>query len=340
MRRYFGALLVLHGLAHAGAGMWASTLAPTWIVSPLWWLATVGFVLAGLGLLGAPRFEVHWRPIAVAAALASLGLLAVERSLVSVAGMLVDAVVLLDSIPPVRQRMTRLLGMPLHPQRRPLPRSGTIVFAVLLAYVAAVVALRGWFTRWGSTAAERALVLPGDSLVPDARYRIDHAVTIHAAADSVWPWLAQIGQDRGGFYSYTWLERAVGDPVTNAERIVPEWQHIAPGDLVRSVPRGYLFGLLGDSTGWRVAEVAPGRALVLEGWGAFVLRPIDDSTTRFIVRTRGPGTPSFVGVPLAPLGLLVFEPAHFIMQRGMMLGIKERAERGRDRRTGVALRAP
>jgi hypothetical protein len=75
---------------------------------------------------------------------------------------------------------------------------------------------------------------------------------------------------------------------------------------------------------------------VLQGWGAFVLHPVDDSTTRLIVRTRGEGKPSLAAVAIAPAGLLVLEPAHFIMQRGMLLGIKQRAEGGRTPARGGA----
>ena len=84
---------------------------------------------------------------------------------------------------------------------------------------------------------------------------------------------------------------------------------------------------LGRDIGWRVSGVVPGRLLALEGWGTFVLQPVDDSTMRLFVRTRGGGEPTLAGVALAPLGMLVFEPAHFIMQRGMLLGIRDRAER-------------
>jgi hypothetical protein len=142
----------------------------------------------------------------------------------------------------------------------------------------------------------------------------------------VWPWLAQIGQDRGGFYSYAWLERLFGARIRNASDIRAEWQIVAPGEFVRAVQPGYLGGLLGDSLGWRVTHVEPARALILENWGAFVLRPVDSATTRLIVRTRGDGAPSFLGVLLGPVEVFVFEPAHFIMQRGMLRGIRDRAE--------------
>lgn len=130
-------------------------------------------------------------------------------------------------------------------------------------------------------------------------------------------------KDRAGFYSYDWLERLFGDDVRNADRIHPEWQTLREGDLVRAAQPGYFGGLFGRDIGWRVARLEPGCVLVLDGWGAFILQPIDGGT-RFTVRTPGAGEPN---VLLAPLGLLLFEPAHFIMERRMLLGVKERAER-------------
>jgi hypothetical protein len=75
-----------------------------------------------------------------------------------------------------------------------------------------------------------------------------------------------------------------------------------------------------------VSAIVPGRAIILENWGAFVLHPVDQETTRFFVRTRGDGRPSFAAVVLGPINVFVFEPAHFIMQRRMMLGVRDRAE--------------
>jgi hypothetical protein len=299
------------------------------MITTLWLIATTGFVLAGAGLLGVPRLDVRWRPLAAVAAAASLALLALFWHPVLMIGAAVDGAILVDCIPFAHAIVARRVGLPIHPARHRLARPLTLLVLLLAVYPTGLILLRPWLTRWGSSADERSTSLPGDALA-DARYRIDHAVTIHASADAVWPWLAQIGQDRAGFYSYDWLERLIGDPIYNADRILPEWQRITRGDLVRAAPPDYLGGRLGRNLGWRVVEIVPGRALVLEGWGAFVLRPIDDSTTRLIVRTRGGGTPSFAAVALAPVGLMVFEPAHFIMQRGMLLGIKKRAERAWD----------
>jgi hypothetical protein len=151
-------------------------------------------------------------------------------------------------------------------------------------------------------------------------------VRINAPSEIVWPWLVQMGQDRGGFYSYDWLERAFGDDIHNADRIVPEWQRLEVGDLVRAVQPSFLGGVLGREVGWRVVRIEPGHALVLRNWGSFVVHRLDDHTSILHVRTRGDGRPSLAAVPFAPIGLLLFEPAHFIMERGMLLGIKERAE--------------
>ena len=117
----------------------------------------------------------------------------------------------------------------------------------------------------------------------------------------------------------------MGDPVTNADRVHPEWQGVAAGDTIRATPADYLGGRFG-TLGWRVTGVVPGRALILENWGAFVLQPIDSSSTRLFVRTRGDGKASIRAWALGPLNVFLFEPAHFIMQRGMLRGIRDRAE--------------
>jgi hypothetical protein len=326
MRRLLGSLLVLHGFAHAAAGIWATPVGPTWFVTLLWWLAMVGFVAAGAGLIGVPKLDELWLPIATTAAAASILLIARYPTPATLVGSAIDGAVLLGAIPMVREIVLRDIGIPLHPPRRHLARLGTTIAVLVLCYASGLLLLRPWHMRWGVTRAELAMQLPGDELVSASGYRIDHGITIHAPADSVWPWLAQIGQDRGGFYSYSWLERLVGDPVHNADRIVPEWQSIQIGDLVRAAPPDYLGGVFGRDLGWRVREIVPRRALVLDGWGAFAVVPVDDSTSRLLVRTRGEGKLTLASVPLSAFSLLVFEPAHFIMERGMLRGIKHRAE--------------
>lgn len=331
----FGILLVLHALAHANAGMRAAdtTASPVlaaigapaewrlWIATLLWAAATVAFVVGGAALLGIRLPGPRWFAWVATGATASLLLAALYAPPTMGTGILVTATILAVAVAAVRREIP--LDAP--PGRRTRgARVAAALAVVAVAYVGAAIVARPWMLRWGSTAAERAAALPGDALVPTPHYRIDHAVTVRAPADAVWPWLAQVGQDRAGFYSYDRLERLVGARIRNVDSIVPAWQHRAVGDLVRAVPPDWLGGRFGRDLGWRVRLFEPGRALYLDGWGAFVVVPVDAHTTRVVVRTRGAGAPD---VLLAPLGTFVFEPAHFVMERGMLLGIKRRAER-------------
>jgi hypothetical protein len=192
-----------------------------------------------------------------------------------------------------------------------------------LAYTTGVVLLRPWQRDWGSTAAEQAMPLPGDAFAGARERAGDRAIVIDAPADRVWPWLLQLGEDRAGFYSYTSLENLFGLHIVNAESIHPEWQSLAAGDFVRAVPPGWLGGLFGDRIGWEVDHVDPTRHVLALRYWIFRLESIEDTSSRLHIRTHAGDAP----LPIAPLLLLSFEPAHFIMERAMLKGIKERAER-------------
>jgi hypothetical protein len=141
----------------------------------------------------------------------------------------------------------------------------------------------------------------------------------------VWAWLVQLGQDRAGFYSYDWLERAIGADVHNVLDIRTEWQTRQEGDVVPAAQRGYLRTFFPNGAGWTVKYLAPGQALVLEDWGAFVLLPTAEGDTRFIIRS----TIGHRNLPVwaSALNMMTFQLPHFIMQRRMMLTIKRVAER-------------
>jgi hypothetical protein len=180
--------------------------------------------------------------------------------------------------------------------------------ALTAAYVFLV---RPWHLQWGAEAGELDRPLPGDELLPATGTDILHAITIGAPPEKVWPWIAQIGQDRGGFYSYEWLENLAGCRMENAEAIHPEWQHREPGEVLFMHPSG----------GLPVTLFEPGRALGIQNWGTIVLEPVGGGRTRLLVRGRMPG-----GLLAAAYAALLELP-HFIMERRMLLGIKERAER-------------
>lgn len=188
---------------------------------------------------------------------------------------------------------------------------------VLLLVAAYLAVIHPWMVNWGSTATERQMALPGDELHPVLTGHSTQAITIHAPSDVVWQWLVQIGQDRAGFYTYTWLENLVGADIHNANEIHPEWQTLVVGDMWRVVPPDYL-GDVGKDAGFRVLFSEPGHALVLEVMGAFVLVPVDENTTRLLV--RGEAAPANV------MMRMVVEPIVFTMVRPMLLGLKARAE--------------
>ena len=198
-------------------------------------------------------------------------------------------------------------------RREGLPRllRPLVVLGATLPW-AYMLLIRPWLLRWGATEEEVEKPLPGDELVPEPRHQSTRAITVNAPVEQVWPWLAQVGQDRGGFYSYEWLENLSGAHIRSADRIRPEWQHREEGDVVRTSP----------SFGFKVEAFEPGRAMVLEHWGAFCVEPIGEKSTRVILRTRAPR--GLGGVFYHPL---VGEFPHFVMERGMLKGIKRRAER-------------
>ena len=296
MRLLIGVLLILHGLAHAGAGMWAA--GPVWLVTILWWLATMLYVSAGLGVLGFRPYESKTVELAFAALIPSGLLLGSFIGWFIVFGIALDFILLLPVIA-LRDRTEPLATKPLVYRST----AATVIAFGFVGYASATILLR------------------------PAAMRVSSRITIAAPADSVWPWVAQIGQDRAGFYSYDVLERMFGVRIRNADSIVPAWQQRQVGELVRCCQPGYLGGIFGDTLGWRVDSIEPGRLIALENWGAFVVTPIDSTTSRFHVRQRNAGPPTFVGNLIAPVGWLIFEPAHFIMQRGMLRGVKARAER-------------
>ena len=93
--------------------------------------------------------------------------------------------------------------------------------------------IRRWMNRWGATPSDLARVMAGDSLLADWTYSGTTAVTVNAAPEHIWPWLVQIGYQRGGLYSYDWLDRLFGYlDRPSATSILPEFQHLAVGDAI------------------------------------------------------------------------------------------------------------
>ena len=190
------------------------------------------------------------------------------------------------------------------------------VLFVLLLVAIYWMGIHPWMKNWGSTAAEQQMVLPGDNLLTHTG-QSTWAITINAPADVVWQWLVQIGQDHAGFYSYDWLANLTGADIHSANEIHPEWQHLTVGDGWRTVPADYLWGV-GKNAQSPVLMIEPGHVLILEMFGAHIIVPIDEHTSRLIV--RGESGPANV------MAIMVADPIVFTMERRMLLGLKARAE--------------
>jgi hypothetical protein len=180
--------------------------------------------------------------------------------------------------------------------------------------------LSRWCRTWGATKAELQRTMLGDTQVTLPGYEATLGVTIDAAPMAIWPWLVQMGYRRGGLYSYDWLDRLFGyldNP--SADRILPEWQHLAVGD---EIP-------IGRKGGFPVRAIEPFRSLVMAGYDRDVewsweleLRPLGDGRTRLVSRNRLWVRPTL----RSKLTMFPMEPAAFLMTRRMLLGIKQRAE--------------
>jgi hypothetical protein len=193
------------------------------------------------------------------------------------------------------------------------------VRSAVLAVVAAVLyaqVVRPRILGWGATSQEAAGRLPGDELLADADGVATRAITIEAPASAVWPWLAQMGPaPRGGAYTYDWIENLLGLGFHSVDRVLPEYQHPQVGE-------GFELG----ANEMRFAIVEPERVLATRSadgnwvW-AFVLDE-RDGKTRLISRNR-------FRLPRLRdrIGMIPMEPASVVMERKMLHGIRERAER-------------
>ncbi|MGX9672830.1 SRPBCC family protein [Mycobacterium sp. HM-7] len=193
---------------------------------------------------------------------------------------------------------------------------------------ALLYAARRYYRNWGTTKEECGRRLPGDELVRSPALQSTEGILIDAPVSVVWAWLVQLGQDRAGFYTYEALESLLSRDYHGDHAIRPDWQRLGPGDPIRLAAPGWL-GRRGGVL-LRVAHIVDRQSIVLRGtppefpWDAvwsLHLEPHWDDQCRLLVRTRAglrhPGQ-VFVTEAAGPLVSLTV--------RGMLLGIKERAE--------------
>jgi len=216
------------------------------------------------------------------------------------------------------------LAGPLPSREGPVRRRYATGVTAIAAAVTYILFARPRHLRWGASGQECDASLPGDDLIVTPDLTATRAITVRASADQVWPWIAQLGQGRGGFYSYDFLENLAGCDIHSADHIIPGWQDIKIGDEVKLAP----------AVGLDVVALEPGRSLVLRGgvamgttpppydftW-AWVLHDEPDGTSRLLLRERYAYT--------RPWARFLVEPAEaisFVMSQKMLRGIRDRAE--------------
>lgn len=184
--------------------------------------------------------------------------------------------------------------------------------------------------QWGTVGTEATDPLPGDDLVPHPKWSYTLGVGINAPPEAVWPWIAQIGQGRGGFYTYQTLENMVGCRIINTTEILAEHQHPAVGEGI------YLHW---DAPPLRIEVVDPPNALVLFGspadladddtWGVstwqFVVKAGADGGSRLLTRGRYDYAPNWKSRLI--FGRFPMEVITYVMSRKMMLEMKRLADR-------------
>lgn len=196
---------------------------------------------------------------------------------------------------------------------------------------------RSHFRFWGATQADKQRTLPGDERVPNPIVLTTMAITINAAASEVWPWIAQLGQERGGMYSYELLENLARCQMRNADRVVPEWE-MQVGDQMCMGPQGYpvnqvialergrwlLMAGADLKTGIAAPLPQPGQTDYVNYTWVLYLDERPDGTTRLISRTRLDYAPRTFGFKL--IWEVFTDPIGCVMTRKLLLTIKQRVE--------------
>lgn len=184
----------------------------------------------------------------------------------------------------------------------------------------------GWVNSqiptWGSTTAETKLTLPGDEQAATADIIWNHALTIQASPADIYPWLVQIGDSRAAFYSITFIENlfcmTTGEcHYVNADRIHEEWQNPPRGE--QGIIINYM--VIQDYQPDEFVLAKNTAALPLQWTWLWYIQPLDENSSRLIVRHR-------IDAPDdVPMGIFnVIMNSGYVMEKAMMLGIRERAE--------------
>ena len=202
-------------------------------------------------------------------------------------------------------------------------KSSSIAAGTALAASGGIIAypllFRRWCLTWGARPGEVLMKLPGDELLADAGLVSTRAVTIDAPPAAIWPWLVQMGSGRGGAYTYDWIENLLGLHMHSARQVLPQFQNLQVGDELPLGPSRPIMRV-------EVCDAERTLAVRIEdgNWVWIFALVAEDGQTRLISRNRIAARGGWLPVRL--FNLLVMEPGSLIMERKMLLGIKQRAE--------------
>lgn len=175
----------------------------------------------------------------------------------------------------------------------------------------------------GASPAEAARPLPGDDVVPDADVVMDRAFTVDAAPAEVWPWLAQLGKQRAGWYLPGPVERLVPEPRRAARVLLPEHVDLSVGDVVPD------YG--GPHETFEVVSVDPPHSLVYRsrrGRGGRVAVSWAITLAPYGERTRVQLRLRLGGLRRPWLAATVGEAFDLLTIAGMAAGLRERLQQG------------
>jgi hypothetical protein len=203
----------------------------------------------------------------------------------------------------------------------PMQIAGLIVGSVAVGAGLYVAIVGPWQRRWGATHAEIARVMPGDDLVSNPLHCTTRAVTVDTAPGHIWPWLVQMGNGRGGLYSYDWIDLLIGaidQPSVN--RVLSQYQNLHVGDVVPYAKGSNFVVRVLEANRFLVIQLSlTDGTQVVQSWGLY---PMDTTHTRLVLRVRAAFKITALRLPL----LMVLDPAEGFMVRKQLLGIKRRAE--------------
>jgi hypothetical protein len=203
---------------------------------------------------------------------------------------------------------------------------GLIILISLIGLALYQPVIQPWHARWGATDSEVKMDFPGDEIVTGEVSQTTRAIDINASTAQIWPWLLQLGQGRGGMYSYDFLENLAGCDIHTLDAIVPELQNLQVGDKISMGPQEglpyYQVALLEAEKAMVLRSINPTTGAPGETWGFYLIEN-SGGPVRLVIRHRTPPSENNTD----RIFNSIFEPISFVMEHRMLYGIRDHAQK-------------